>query len=331
MRINFFLIFVASMGIVVSCSTQNNPPHTVQEVLSTAREVTPRVLSVDSILSNPYQIQYIDGYLIWIDNQKEKLLTIYDPQQEKIVRQTIKEGKGPLEILPPVHLMCDPVERTIGLLSRRTSQYTVYRLENLIRDTLLSPVRAFRFEFGGDRCVKMGRDRYLSAYYFLDTVASAAIYDTTGKMLGWVNTFPQEIREIPSPTDRYIKGQSNMVYLPKEQVLGVAYTSHLDRIQFFDMSDDQPLLIREYGVPELKDQYSPSSLHACATDQFIYVLWMNNTDRERYILKFDAHGEVVDCIHVNKCSIFCVSSDDKKIYTVGSDDNLEPIVVEYQL
>lgn len=331
MKTKRLLALVMLAGITVSCSKQNKTPQTIEEIITSAREATPRVLPVNAMLADPYQIQTQDGYLLWIDNTKDKLLTVYDLQQEKIVRQAINEGKGPSEILPPVQLLTDPTEHTVGLLSRRTGQYTVYRLTDLTSDTLLRPVRSFQFAQGKDHCVKIGSDRYLSAFYFPDTVASAAVCDTAGKFLGWINTFPEEIREIAAPTDRYVKGQSSMAYLPEEQVLCVAYTSYLDRIQFFDMSDAEPTLIREYGVPGLQEKYTPSSLRAYATDRFIYVLWVNNLDKERYVLKFDARGEAVDCIHIRKTAYFCVSPDDEKIYTLEQNDSLEPVVAEYRL
>lgn len=331
MRTERFLIFVMLVGITVSCSKQDRTSQTIEEIITSARDVVPRVLSVDAMLSDPYQLQTQSGYLLWIDGRKERVLTIYDIRQEKIVRQTINEGKGPLEVLPPIQLLTDRDEHTVGLLSRRTGQYTVYRLTDLIRDTLLYPVRSFHFAQGRDHCVKIGSDRYLSAFYFPDTVASAAVCDTAGKFMGWLNTFPEEIREIAAPTDRYASGQSSMAYLEKEKVLCVAYLAYLNRIQFFDMSEAEPKLIREYGVPGLAEKYINYSLQSYATDRFIYVLWMNNSDKERYVLKFDARGTTVDCIHVRKCNNFCVSSDDEKIYTMESDDNLEPVIVEYQL
>lgn len=331
MKTKRLLALVMLAGITVSCSKQNKTPQTIEEIITSAREATLRVLPVNAMLADPYQIQYLDGYLMWVDGVKKKMLTVYDPRDERIVVQLVNEGKGPNEVIPPLQLLTDPYQKTVGLLQRRTGRYTVYRLTDLTSDTLLRPVRSFQFAQGRDHCVKIGSDRYLSAFYFPDTVASAAVCDTAGKFLRWINTFPEEIREIPAPTDRYAKGQSSMSYLPKEQVLCVAYTSYLDRIQFFDMSDAEPTLVREYGVPGLKEKYAPSSLRAYATDRFIYVLWVNNLDKERYVLKFDARGEAVDCIHIRKTAYFCVSPDDEKIYTLEQNDSLEPVIVEYQL
>ncbi len=319
-------------GITVSCSKQNKTPQTIEEIITSARETTQRVLPVNVMLADPYQIQYLDGHLLWIDGTRDKLLTVYDLQQQTVVRQVVNEGKGPFEILPPVQLLTDPAEHTVGLLSRRTGQYTVYPLADLICDTLLRPVRSFQFAQGRDHCVKIGGNRYLSAFYFPDTVASAAVCDTAGKFLRWINTYPSEIMEIENPSDRYMKGQSSMAYLPAEQVLCIAYTSYLDRIQFFDMSSAEPTLVREYGVPELKEKYTPSSLCTYATDRFIYVLWMNNLDKERYVLKFDCEGGVRDCIEVgSKAYRFCVTLDDTKIYTLEQDSAAMPVVAEYRL
>lgn len=329
-KLKFCSLLIGCVGLLASCSN-NEEPQTLEELTQNNRKVVKRTMPVDVLLAHPYQIQYLEGYLLWVDRTKEKLLTVYDLQANRTLVQLINEGKGPNEILSPLQLLTDPQQKTVGLLQRQTNQYAEYRFEDMLRDSLVRTNR-FTFDLEADMCHRLNREHFIVGGIVYDTVASAVICDTLGKVVRWINTYPSEIMEIENPSDRYMKGCSSMAYLPEEQVLCVAYTSFLDRIQFFDMSGTEPTLVREYGVPELKEKYTPSSLCTYATDRFIYVLWMNNLDKERYIIQFDSAGGVADCIEVGpKAYRFCVTPDDTKIYTLEQDSAAMPVVAEYRL
>lgn len=95
------MIFVMLVGITVSCSKQDRTSQTIEEIITSARDVVPRVLSVDAMLSDPYQLQTQSGYLLWIDGRKERVLTIYDIRQEKSYDKRSTKVKAPLRFCRP--------------------------------------------------------------------------------------------------------------------------------------------------------------------------------------------------------------------------------------
>ncbi|WP_298063625.1 BF3164 family lipoprotein [uncultured Rikenella sp.] len=302
----------------------------MQDITKDSRAVAGHALPIQVILAHPYQIQYMNGCLLWVDRTKNKLLTIYDLHKRQVVTQVINQGKGPNEVLPPLQLQVDSLAGTVGLLQRRTGQYVELRFSDLLCDSIV-PVRQFSFDGGADRCLKLSSDSYLFTYIFPDTVASACISDTTGKPLRWINTFPSEILELQKPDDRYIKGQSPMAYHAKRKTLCLAYSS-LDKVQFYDLSGHTPMLIREYSIPGLDQEYTPHAQQTVSTENHIYVLRTEYPGKKRYIIQFDCEGGVRDCIEVGPETYrFCVTPDDTKIYTLEQDSAAMPVVAEYRL
>lgn len=328
-KLSLYSLLIGFVGLLVSCS-RTESTQTLEELTRNSRAVPRRVLPVDVLLAGPYQIQYLDGYLLWVDKVKEKLLAIYNLQTDRTVVQLVNEGKGPNEIMPPLQLLVDPQQKTVGLLQRQTNQYTEYRFEDMLRDNLVRTNR-FNFDKGADMCVKSALDRFVFADIFLDTLASAGVCDTLGNVVRWIDTFPAEILELSDPTDRYIKGQSQMAYNARHQVLFLAY-AYLDRVQFYDFSGPTPVLIREIGVPGLDKEYTPRVLQVYSTEDYVYVLRVEYPGKKRYIIKFNCEGDVDDCIEAgNQAYRFCVTPDDTKIYTLEQDSAAMPVVAEYRL
>lgn len=317
--------------VFASCSRMESP-QTLEELTRNSREVSKRTLPVDVMLGDPYQLQYLDGYLLWVDKVKEKLLTVYDLRDERIVVQLVNEGKGPNEILHhPLQLVVDPVAKTVGMLQRQTDHYDEYRFGDILRDSLVL-VNRFKFEPSADMCYKLDDGMFLFADMFSDTVASAAVCDATGKMIRKLNTFPAEILEIGDPDDRYIQGQSNMCYNSKHKILFLAYT-FIDKVQCFDIGQPVLVLRKEIGLSEIdKKRQRSYARQVASSDDYIYLLRSEPLTKECYILKFDTQGNPLDCIHVDKTtSRFCVTPDDQKIYALQKDSDLMPVIAEYQL
>lgn len=328
-KLKFCSLLIGCVGLLASCSN-NEEPQTLEELTQNNRKVVKRTMPVDVLLAHPYQIQYLEGYLLWVDRTKEKLLTVYDLQANRTLVQLINEGKGPNEILSPLQLLTDPQQKTVGLLQRQTNHYAEYRFEDMLRDSLVRTNR-FTFDLEADMCHQLNREHFIVGGIVYDTVASAVICDTLGKVVRWINTFPTEILEIAEPDNRYIQGQSQMAYNAKHQVLFLAY-SFLDRVQFYDFSGQTPVLIREIGVPGIDNEHMSHAHQVFSTENYFYLLRAEHPGRERYIIQFDCEGEVADCIEVGpKAYRFCVTPDDTKIYTLEQDSAAMPVVAEYRL
>lgn len=341
--IPFFLI--SYLFFLFSCNNQEKKD--TIDFFPTIQKVELEELFSDSFFGAPYQIDLINNYLIICDVIDEKLINIYNMDNDSLVTQLFRKGNGPKDLIPPL-IIKTYGNNTISIFQRQTSSIKEYSLSDLCTGKINS-FNDIRFDQNIDNLIKIDSNLYAGTGLLKDE--SIAFFNREGTTIHSANIYPDFISSIENISNRYIIGQQHIDYNPISHTLLTASIFTGD-ITFFEnngltlkntkqyKSKPSPIEYKiknqGYTKPGNEDYVYFGSSYS--TNDYFYLLYSGNpmnknaTTANNYILKFDMYGNPVKAFKTNsKIFDFCISADNTCAYTISLSDDLSYIITKITL
>lgn len=338
--ISFYIILC--IFSLFSCNNQEEKE--VIDFFPLIEEIESEVIFSDSFFGAPYQIDLINNYLIICDVMDEKLISIYNTDNDSLVTQLFRKGNGPKDLIPPL-IIKTYANNNISIFQRQTSSYKEYSLSDLSMGEI-NPFNDIRFDQNIDNLIKIDSNIY--AGIGLLKQGSIAFFNKEGVTINSTNIYPTFINNIEDISNRFVLGQQHIDYNPNSNTLLTASIFTGD-IAFFENNN---LTLKEtkkykpkpspieykvknqgYTKPSNEDYVYFENCHS--TNDYFYLLYSGNpmnknaTTANNYILQFDIYGNPVKAFKTNsKIFDFCISADNTCAYTISLSDDLSHIITK---
>lgn len=338
--ISFYIILC--IFSLFSCNNQEEKE--VIDFFPLIEEIESEVIFSDSFFGAPYQIDLINNYLIICDVMDEKLISIYNTDNDSLVTQLFRKGNGPKDLIPPL-IIKTYANNNISIFQRQTSSYKEYSLSDLSMGEI-NPFNDIRFDQNIDNLIKIDSNIY--AGIGLLKQGSIAFFNKEGVTINSTNIYPTFINNIEDISNRFVLGQQHIDYNPNSNTLLTASIFTGD-IAFFENNNLTLKETKKYKPKPSPIEYKvknqgytkPSNedyvyFENCySTNDYFYLLYSGNpmnknaTTANNYILQFDIYGNPVKAFKTNsKIFDFCISADNTCAYTISLSDDLSHIITK---
>lgn len=338
--ISFYIILC--IFSLFSCNNQEEKE--VIDFFPLIEEIESEVIFSDSFFGAPYQIDLINNYLIICDVMDEKLISIYNTDNDSLVTQLFRKGNGPKDLIPPL-IIKTYANNNISIFQRQTSSYKEYSLSDLSTGEI-NPFNDIRFDQNIDNLIKIDSNIY--AGIGLLKQGSIAFFNKEGVTINSTNIYPTFINNIEDISNRFVLGQQHIDYNPNSNTLLTASIFTGD-IAFFENNNLTLKETKKYKPKPSPIEYKvknqgytkPSNedyvyFENCySTNDYFYLLYSGNpmnknaTTANNYILQFDIYGNPVKAFKTNsKIFDFCISADNTCAYTISLSDDLSHIITK---
>ena len=131
----------------MSCSI-NHHYESVEKVsyedFKDTKKLKGHILTFDSLIMNPVDIQVIDSLLLVVDSYDEKHVQLYNLNTKKKIGSRIFSGQGPNDMLQPVFVKNDM--KLIQLFDMATSSLFQYDVKTFIENETPKPLRKIKLD-----------------------------------------------------------------------------------------------------------------------------------------------------------------------------------------
>lgn len=340
------LLIVLLSSLLLSCENNDNKKN-INSIDDVATHlITGEVLALNMFLANPYQLEVVDSLLFIMDAVDDLQIAIYDIKNNRLVSRVIKAGQGPGEILLPITMDISLDNSCLNILQRQNGVYCEYNIVDLMNNTI-SPVNKLNFE-RADGVVEVDDAVLASGLY---EKGMFSVWSKSGELLNTINTYPDYIQSIENPMDQYRLNQGYMAYNDEFKVVIFA-GSFTGDITFYNFSDNDLTEFETYnfGNERLKKKIegtgdisiSREDIIHCyginSTADYFYVLYSGETmansqnATKSFVIKYDAKGELIDCYQTDmRLLSICVSKENNKLYGVALSEDLDYVIVQFNL
>jgi len=325
-----------------SCNNQDKKD--IIDFFPLIQEVESKEIFSDSFFGAPYQIDLVNNNLIICDVIDEKLISIYNTDNDSLVIQLFREGNGPKDLIPPL-IIKTYANNNISIFQRQTSSFKEYNLSDLSRGEI-NPLNDIKFDQNIDNIIKINSNIYAGTG--LLEQGSIAFFNQEGTIIHSTNIYPKFVNSIEDISNRFIIGQQQIDYNPISNTLLTASIFTGD-IVFFENNNltlnktkqykpkpspiEYKIKSQGYTKPSNEDYiYFESSY---STNDYFYLLYSGNpmnknaTTENNYILQFDTYGNPTKAYKTNsKIFDFCISTDNTCAYTISLSDDLSYIITK---
>lgn len=300
------------------------------------------------------RIVAMDKGFIFADHDGEYCLSYCPSDTTSLPIRIAPVGQGPLEFINTGVIYYNQVDSSLYLYDSQVKRAFLFAIENdsvvldkkhLIKDEILSSTIGYDVLPAGKRFVTNGvfdRDMF-------------ALLDSKGKLITTFGKYPGDNRGIEEPFSFYAKNNNHITVSPDGTRLMVAGSLN-DWVAFYDLTDEQPRLIREYFTTDPisqarktdsattslvynnEDVYHYSDL--VPTKNHVYALYdgrtvverKNGTRKPKYVLQFDWEGNLTDGFRIDDRFVsLAASPDDSAIYGVVAMEGDELIIKRYPI
>ena len=335
------IIYLLCVIFITACSRTNSIDNIQEHSVAIDRELP------NLFLGKPSGIVVIDNYLVIADYMGETLLTIYDLNTDSIVSRAINMGQGPNDLVPPIIIGASHKERAIDVFQRRSSKYSVFLLDELLKGKSRKQNEVELSE--SDRAISIPHG-FLATGYYLDGLFR--FFDYNGRVLSTEDVYPPYFQKLKDSGEKYKLGQSLFAYNRHCNVL-MSASYFTGEVSFFlvdvkKMTMMQQVLLGDGGI-EQKIESLGTNINidaddivycygAYSTDNNFYVLYSGKTMQEEqkqkqgtYILEFDLKGQL-KCRYKFTFPIvdMCITNE-KKVYAISQSEDLEYVILSFNL
>lgn len=341
------ILFYITFCIFSLFSCDNQEKKDTIEFFPIIEEVESEVIFSDSFFGAPYQIDLINNYLIICDVIDEKLISIYNADNDSLVTQLFRKGNGPKDLIPPL-IIKTYANNNISIFQRQTSSFKEYSLSDLSIGEI-NPFNDIKFDQNIDNLIKIDSNIYAGTGLLKQ--GSIAFFNQEGTTINSTNIYPDFINNIEEISNKFILGQQHIDYNPFSNTLLTASIFTGD-IAFFDNNNLTLKKTKQYKPKPSPIEYKIKSqgyikpgnedyvyFGSCySTKDYFYLLYSGNpmnknaTTANNYILQFDIYGNPVKAFKTNsKIFDFCISTDNTCAYTISLSDDLSHIITKITL
>jgi hypothetical protein len=334
-----FLLLIVTV-ILVSCIKEKSD---FVSMINDAKEIHCIELTTDNLLGTPMYINSMYDNLIYADYFDNYLGAIFNINERKITHRFLKLGQGPNELLRPVAIEVDEIEKRINVLQRQNGVLTSYKYEDILNNNF-TPSR--KLEFGRIDMLTETKQGFISAGFYEN--GSIGIFDNEGNLKNTVDVYPDCFSAIKDITNKYILGQGRIHY-NKQNNTFVFASYYTGEIKFYNLTDQYELnIIKSYSSNQfninnldinnhvnIHETAINYSLAICSSNNHLYVLYAGaniNDMKNRtfsYILKFNFKGQFMNCYKTDyRLSEICCDAQGESLYGFSYSKDLDPVFVK---
>jgi hypothetical protein len=306
--------------ICVLCSCQNSEQ---DKFVKNIKKIHGELMEIDGLIGRPSELIINDTLLFVNDRYENKVVSIIDVRNNKIIDRVISIGKGPGEVLPPLQLfiwngdLC-AYQRQTGFLNTYDNEYVLKG--NVFFDDQPAHIIKTNHAFVGFGPFEKGRFHS---------------YSLQGKLLSEIGEYPFDGNE-KARIVKFLLYQGYLCCNPDGDyfAFGCAYS---DNLEFYKITDGT--LQQKYGIHDVKAQYKNGIeladdciigyKWAYGSEKFCYMLYSGKTyaenDRSKYgankIIVFDWNGKYIKSFETDtSLTSFCVDEQRQIIYGLDKEE-----------
>ncbi|WP_373250598.1 BF3164 family lipoprotein, partial [Bacteroides thetaiotaomicron] len=331
--------------VIMSCTSKEvNKSHIVDISSLKGIELNFIEYPIEPMLGNPYEIEYIEPYLIMDNLVDDKVLLIYNVNNDSYVN-TLSVGNGPDDILFPIEIQVKDQE--VYIMERQSGKCRKYLLSALLHDSVSNFKETMLSR--SDRMAKTN-DAYIGSGIY--DSGMICIFNEESKVLKEVDIYPDYFDALKDSGRKYKLGQSRLCFNAKHNRLILAplflnsiniYSyQHNDLEKVDSLTIGKNLLkkriLENEGNVDIEGTDIYHCVDVCCSKDFFYVLYngakmeKKNDNTLMYILKLAMDGTLSKKYNVNsRIRNICVSEDDTKMYAILLNEDLDYVVAKTEL
>lgn len=326
----------------ISCTPKGNCIDNIENLESVELKFTE--VPIEPMLGSPYEIEYIEPYLILDNLVDNKALLIYNTDDDSYTT-TLSEGNGPNDILLPIEIQVK--NKNVYIMERQTGKCRNYSLSSLL-DGNISDYKETMMP-RSDRMAKTD-NTYIGGGHYDNGML--CIFNENSRIIREIKAYPDYFDVLKSAGQKYKLGQARLCFNAEHNRLILA-PSFLNCINIYSYQADNlekmdSLII---GKSKLKERILANGENAdvegddiyhcvdvCCSKDFFYILYNGSTMAKRneasemYIIKLMMNGTLSKVYKVNsRMKNICVSYDDSKMYAILINEDLDYVIAKAQL
>lgn len=303
-------------------------------------------IALSNIVINPSRIVFCDDFLFVSHSKTSKLLSVYELKTGKTIGEFVGKGRGPQELLSIQNMSKNERLKTLTLYDVITSKFIVCNIQAL-KDGYLETISE------GDSGFNFVKEQVVytndSCITYLGQKSRLIFQNNNGQMVDSIGDYIIfNSNEEPMWLPQIYKGQ--IAYNEKTGQFAI-FNKLTDKIEFYkdkkltniisgpDGFKEMYRIVR-VGGGEALGHYSDKTRIAyervTSNSKFILALYSGATFGEdgthhNIIFKFDWNGKLIESYKLDKCLIsFDVDWDNNIIYGLNTEE-VESVVLKYQL
>ena len=342
-------IIVPSIFIftLVFYSCNNTANNNELDITQNVMQIKGNLLSLDCLVGRPMYINCVDDtLLVFYDRYEGKLFTVFDIKNNKCVGRFVTEGNGPNEVLPPIRILQFPQKEKLYVFNEQTRYLYSFDIPamNLQNKILFQdlPIMSYLGEL---------KDYYVAIGNWQD--GRFGIYNREGNLLRTEGEYPFSGEKM-NFTQRFFTYQGHVSANPNGNcfVLGCSYS---DNLEFYEVKENETILLKQYGSYDAKTQYHTSDNAqgmSIEDDCIISYTWSHSTNKYCYMLYsgkrysetkpsssggnkivvFDWEGNYIKTLEsAIRIMTFCVDENDSCIYAAVRADDGEIKIMHFNI
>lgn len=349
---NVLFIFCL-IPVLFSCRSEKKP----EKFFSEVKEIKGKTFLPGAGLMDPRQLAVWKEYLVVINNRSEPLIELYDRQNRKRVRRFLSIGKGPSEVGVVGQLQrSGPDFYVSGVWEGRVLKCS---LEEVLKDSAYLPEPVFSRdelaeEEGAAGPFLLGKEVVIGGSN--NPEGRLMIIDKKTKSCRYTGVFPPK-EQVDARMDDVCNAKlyaSSMVMSPKGTYVALsAFSAGMidifkvegtDVVPVWSYADFYPGGIEFMEGPNnsLQPVYTQESrngyITSWATDRYLYALYSGKklsdksyavSDRVQ-VVRWDGK-ETFEYRLDRPVKGIAVSEDDRFLFGIGSNDEMEPEIFQFKL
>ena len=315
------------------CNTKN-----IQDLDYT--NITFSELPLDVFLGRPLQILVKDSLFFITDRTDEKLITIFDYKNNKLIKRIFSIGQGPNDLLWPIITSLD--NNLLSIFERQNGRYRQYKIQDLLNSDSISCVNEIIFE-NSDRLAQTKNGFVTSGFYDRDVYC---LLNKKGEIIHYLDPFDGKFNAL-NIAEKFKVEQGVLNFCKQTNMLVIAtyFTGDIFIYIFNDKNDSFEkksisLTNKKITTNNSDMNFNENTIYhssdICSANNTIYVLYNGFPMKERainpdrYILSIDSEGKLKK-IFKTRQNIEAIYVADNCIYAISVNKDGEYVVVMFEL
>jgi hypothetical protein len=320
------ITFLLTVAFLYACTGDKKP-----DFLQHATTLQGETVNIDCLIGHPYEIVCMDSLLIFSDPYDQKVLTLFDIKNERLVGRFLSVGNGPGEVILPVRLF-EVSKKELGVFLPQSGYVYLFELPEMeLREKIFFEDRPVFLKKTGDYYVGTGvfgdDDRH-HRYH---------LYDAAGRLNHTAGEYPFRGKDTRmSAYHRFGLYQGLLCASPYKNFFAQG-SAFCDNLEFFRIREAQSSLTKKYetydadvelrdrGINRMENTVSGYTW-AYGAEQYCYFFYCGKSrsemarkkDFKNHIIVFDWNGNHVRTFETNiNIQTFCVDETGHVMYSTA--------------
>jgi hypothetical protein len=306
-----------------ACTGERKP-----DFLQHAATLQGEIMNMGCLIGQPYEIVCMDSLLIFADPYDQKILTLFDIKNERLVGRFLSVGNGPGEVILPVRLF-EVSKKELGVFLPQSGYVYLFELPEMeLRNKIFFEDRPVFMKKAGDYYVGTG------VFGDDDRPYRYHLYDAAGRLNHTAGEYPFRGKDTRmSAHYRFGLYQGLLCASPYKNFFAQG-SAFCDNLEFFQVREAQSSLIKKYETYDADVRLRERGINrtentvlgytwAFGGEKYCYFFYTGKSVSEmagkknfkNHILVFDWNGNHIKTFETKKnIQTFCVDERNHLMY-----------------